>query len=271
MPAFIQISDPHIVAKGQLVCGHSDTNAALERAVETINARLPALGPVDCAIVTGDLTDHGTAQEYAHFSEIMADLHLPWLAIPGNHDSHAAMRSAFAREDWMPADGPIQWQRDFGPFSVIGLDTLDDGAHHGWLADDGYAFLDATLVNLKDKPVVVATHHPVMPCGITEMDADNLRNGAAMMDRLQRHPGPVRMISGHVHRAMTGQIGKVTCQIAPSTAHAVNRDQRMGAVHALVLEPGAVMLHAWVGAQGAGQLVSDILPVGQFAGPWPFE
>lgn len=270
MAAFIQISDPHIVPKGQLACGHSDTAMALRSAVASINARLPALGAVDCAIVTGDLTDHGTAEEYAHFAEIMQELALPWLAVPGNHDCHEALRAAFAGAEWMPAAGPVHWRRDIGPFTVIGLDTLLDGAHHGWLCEKGFAFLHRTLARLGERPAVVATHHPWMHSGIPAMDADNLRNGAALMERLQAHPGPVRMISGHVHRAMTAQIGKVTCQIAPSTAHAVNRDGRAEVPHGLILEPGAVMLHSWSETPQAG-LVSDLLPSGTFPGPWPFE
>ena len=270
MPAFIQISDTHIVPRGQLVCGHSDTATALRAAVASINARLPALGGVECAIVTGDLTDHGTAEEYAHFAEIMAGLALPWLAVPGNHDRHAPMRNAFARASWMPPEGPVQWLRDFGPFAVIGLDTLLEGAHYGHLREEGYSFFDQSLASLSGRPVIIATHHPWMHSGIPAMDADNLRNGAALMARLQAHDGPVRMISGHVHRAMTTQIGKVTCQIAPSTAHAVNRDTRAGAIHALTLEPGAVMLHAWSERPAPG-LISDVLPTGPFPGPWPFD
>ena len=96
MSSFIQITDPHIVAKGALVCGRSDTATALRLAVATINDRLPLLEGVTCAIVTGDLTDHGTPEEYAHFLEIMATLDLPWLAVPGNYDQRAAMRAACA-------------------------------------------------------------------------------------------------------------------------------------------------------------------------------
>ncbi len=66
------------------------------------------------------------------------------------------------------------------------------------------------------------------------------------------------------------QVGKVICQIGPSTAHAVNRDKRGDAVHSLTLEPGAVMLHAWIDQPPPG-LVSDILPIGHFQGPWPFD
>ncbi|MCR8827478.1 phosphodiesterase [Pseudosulfitobacter koreensis] len=270
MPGFIQITDTHIVEPGALVCERSDSASALRRAIETINAKLSLFDGIDCAIVTGDLTDHGTPQEYAHFATLMAGLNLPWLAIPGNHDQRDAMRTAFADAPWMPARGPVHWVRDFGPFVVIALDTLLEGAHHGELGPDGLAFLDASLAARGDQPVVVATHHPWMHSGIPAMDADNLRDGAAMIERLQAHPAPVRMISGHVHRAMTGQIGRVTCQIAPATCHAVLTDHLPDAALHLVLEPGGFSVCRWIDHPGPG-LVSDVIPVGNFAGPWPFQ
>ncbi|MBU2935554.1 MULTISPECIES: phosphodiesterase [Pacificibacter] len=270
MPAFIQITDTHIVEKGHLVCGVSDTNAALRKAVNSINNRLPALGQIDCAIVTGDLTDNGTPEEYAHFAEIMADLKLPWIAIPGNHDNRNAMRNAFARQHWMPSFGPIQWLQDFGPFAVLGLDTLLEGAHHGELSAPAFTFVDEQLIKLAGKPLVVATHHPWMYSGIPEMDADNLRNGARLMELLEHYSGPIRMISGHVHRAITGQVGRVLCQISPSPCHSVNRDQRKDAVHSLALEPGAVTFFTWHDGAQSG-LISDILSLEKSAPPVPFE
>ena len=270
MPGFLQISDTHIVAKGALVCGHSDTATALSRAVASINERLPALGPVECAIVTGDLTEHGADEEYAHFAEIMAGLDLPWMAIPGNHDRRDAMRKGFAGSNWMPRAGPVHWLRDFGPFVVIGLDTLLDGAHHGWISGEGLEFLDQCLTQASGKQVIVATHHPCMTTGIPAMDANNLRNGAELIARLRAYPGYVQMMSGHVHRAMTGRIGRVLCQIGPSTGHAVVRDNRLKGLHALTLEPGGFMVHSWTGDAERG-LYSDVIPVGAFPGPWPFD
>lgn len=270
MPAFIQITDTHIVEKGRLVCGVSDTNAALRKAVASINRRLPALGQIDCAIVTGDLTDNGTAKEYAHFCEIMEGLDLPWIAIPGNHDNRETMRSAFAAQDWMPAAGPIHWLRDFGPFAVLGLDTLLAGAHHGALSDEGFAFIDTMLAAHAGKPLVVATHHPWMHCGIAEMDADNLRNGAALMARLEQYSGTIRMMSGHVHRAITGQVGNILCQISPSTGHCVHRDQRENTLHSLALTPGAVTLCMWREGPQAG-LITDILSLDKIPAPVAFQ
>jgi len=269
MPAFIQITDTHIVPEGQLAYGKSDTAEALRNAVATVNSILPRLDPVECAIITGDLTDFGTPGEYGRLKALMGHLNLPYMAIPGNHDARGAMRAAFADADWMPGAGPIQWCRDFGNFTLIGLDTLVEGSHHGMICDAGFAFLDAALLAANGQPVVVATHHPWMHSGVIAMDTNNLRNGDALLARLEAYSGPARMTSGHVHRTLTTQIGTVTCQIAPAPCHAVNLSHRPDNVNALIMEPGGVTLWRWHNTPQPG-LASNVIPVGRFAGPWPF-
>ncbi len=268
MTAFIQLTDTHIVPEGQLAYGRSDTGAALVRAVESLRATLPQLDPVDCVVLTGDLTDHGTAEEYQRLRRILAPLPLPLLAIPGNHDSREAMRAAFADMDWIPASGPIHWHHDFGPFSLIALDTLVEGAPYGMICDRGLQFLDRTLNALGAQPVVVATHHPWILSGIAEMDRNNLRNGDRLCARLAAHPAPARVISGHLHRALSSLVDGILHQVAPAPCHAVHLDQRRQAVNSLTLEPGQATLYNWRGPLGG--LVSNTINLEQHPGPWPF-
>ena len=77
------------------------------------------------------------------------------------------------------------------------------------------------------------------------------------------------MLSGHVHRAMKTEIGKVTCQITPTPCHAVNLDHRLNSTNDLNLGPGAVTIRTWFETP-TPMLVSDVLPVGRFPGLWPF-
>ena len=86
MTRIIQISDPHIVPNGQLAYGEVDTAVALASCVETIDRLLSEIGSVDLVIVTGDITDFGTKEEYQRFREIMGHLSLPYRVIPGNHE-----------------------------------------------------------------------------------------------------------------------------------------------------------------------------------------
>ena len=245
MTRILQLSDPHIVPEGQLAYGVVDTAAALRDAVATFNRDLPLFGPVDLAIVTGDLTDFGTPEEYRRFREIMSALAVPYRVVPGNHDRREALRQAFAGESWMPASGPIHWSADLPDFGLIALDTLVEGAHHGALDPSALVFVQETLEGFAGKPVVVGMHHPPFATGILPMDVNNLRDSAALRALLEGYSGETRLICGHVHRSTTALFGSSIAMIAPGVSHSVTLDQRIENPHTLSLEPGGFMLHEW--------------------------
>jgi len=265
MTKVIQISDPHIVPDGQLAYGKVDTAKALAGVVASINEKLPQLGPVDMAIVTGDLTDFGTPGEYERFKQIMDSLAIPYRAVPGNHDVREAMRDAFTDEDWMTLDGPIDWAIELAEFVVVGLDTLAEGAAYGALNEASLDFLTGQLSRQADKPFLVGLHHPPFMTGINEMDLNNLRVADPLRKILDRHAAEVRLICGHVHRNTVFKFGNSLCQIAPGTSHAVTLEQRLGQMHSLTVEPGAFLLHEWRDGFVSHQVYS-----GDFDGPYEF-
>ena len=265
MTKIIQISDPHIVPHGQLAYGRVDTAAPLADCVETINRMLPQIGPVDMAIVTGDLTDYGTAGEYRRFRDIMEPLEIPYRTIPGNHDNCVIMRSGFSEQDWMPKSGPINWACEFADIALIGLDSSVVDQSHGHLSNTTLTFLKEHLDALQGKPVIVATHHPPFLTGKEKMDIQNLRDSEALKETLSEYCGELKLICGHVHRNIVTLFGNVICQIAPGTSHAVTMDQRVGAPNCLTKEPGGFLLH-----EMRGGLVTHSIPIGQFDGPWLF-
>ena len=265
MTKIIQISDPHIVPHGQLAYGRVDTAAPLADCVDTINRMLPQIGPVELAIVTGDLTDFGTAEEYQRFREIMEPLEIPYRAVPGNHDNREAMRSGFTDQDWMPQSGEINWMQEYADLALIGLDSSVPGKPHGHLTDVTLEYLVQALDSANGKTVLVGIHHPPFLTGKEKMDIQNLRDSAALSKILSGYTGEAKLICGHVHRNIVTLFGSVICQIAPGTSHAVTMDQRIDAPNCLTREPGGFLLH-----EMRNGLVSHHIPVGQFDGPWLF-
>lgn len=266
MSKIIQITDTHIVPDGQLAYGKVDTSAALADAVTTINRLLPQIGPVDLVVVTGDLTDFGSMEEYRRFRDIMAPLVIPYRAVPGNHDDRETMRDAFADQDWMPKAGPIDWIVELSDFVLVGLDTLVQGAPYGQLSEQSLAFLKESMDRHPKKPFLVGLHHPPFATGIQAMDNQNLRQAEPLRDILSTHPGGARLICGHVHRNVVTEWGGVICQIAPGVSHAVTLEQRVDATNTLTIEPGGFMLHE----MREESLVSHHIQVGPFEGPYPF-
>ncbi len=265
MTRIIQISDPHIVPKGQLAYSQVDTVAALANCVETINRLLTQIGPVDLAIVTGDITDFGTKEEYLRFREIMEPLRLPYRLIPGNHDNVVNMRACFSDQPWMSSEGPINWTFKFNDLVLIALDSSIAGRAHGNLSDNTLSFLADTLELQNGLPIIVAIHHPPIAIGIEKMDIQNLRDSGKLEAILSGYSGELRLICGHVHRNIVAPFGSIICQIAPGVSHAVSMDLRPGAPNCLTKEPGGFLLH-----EVRNGIVSHHIPTGQFAGPFLF-
>jgi len=69
-----QITDLHVVAPDQLYYGRVAANAQLQEAIAHINALTPR---PDVVLASGDLTDHGTAEEYAVLRDLLRALHRP--------------------------------------------------------------------------------------------------------------------------------------------------------------------------------------------------
>src|SRR3954451_23576679 len=91
MTILAQISDLHIVQHGETLSRIIDTATHLKKAVARINHLTPQ---PDAVLITGDLTNDGTEEQYQHLRELLAPLKVPFYVIPGNHDDREAMRAA---------------------------------------------------------------------------------------------------------------------------------------------------------------------------------
>ena len=226
MARFLQISDLHITAPGALVSGRLDTAGQLRAAIDTIGARLNAIGPIDAVLITGDISDDGSAASYDIARSELARLGLPLLVIPGNHDCRDALRSAFGDLPTMPPTGLIDWRFDIGGTTVIGLDTLVEGQGGGRLRPESLSFLSDALDASQGRRVLLALHHPPLRTGIRFMDAIGLENADALATVLERRTAPVRIVAGHVHGVHHGALGVHTVVTAPSTCSAFALDRR---------------------------------------------
>ncbi|MGB0694078.1 MAG: phosphodiesterase [Rhodospirillaceae bacterium] len=272
MTTIVQITDTHITGldpQGQprLAYGKVDTYAALKRAVAHINASQDRFGGIDAVIATGDLVDLGSAEEYRSFREIVAPLAPPLLLLPGNHDDPSTLRAAFPEASYLPAKGPfLDYTVQIGAVQVIGLDTTVYGKSFGRLEPEQLDWLTASLEASKDRPSLVFLHHPPFDTGIAHMDAQRLRNGEALLERLAGFDQLRLVAAGHVHRTITATVSGIPCAIAPSTAHAVGLDLRPEGPSAFDLEPGGVLVHHWTGQA----VTSHFSPTGPWDGPYPF-
>src|SRR5471030_1205605 len=125
-----QISDLHIKPPGQLAYGRVDTARAFERCVAALNEFAPR---PDLVVISGDLADTPVAEEYEYLKRLLDRLELPFVSIPGNHDSHELMRAAFPQAGYAFASGPLNQRIEIGGLDLVLLDSSVPAKPHGEL------------------------------------------------------------------------------------------------------------------------------------------
>jgi 3',5'-cyclic-AMP phosphodiesterase len=246
----VQLSDPHIGADW----APGDPVARLATAVRAVRALRPQ---PDAVLVSGDLADNATAAEYEQFRELLAPLRAPSYVLPGNHDDRRALHRHFGVPG---ADGdPVQYAVELGPLRLVVLDTTIPGEDPGALDAERLDWLDAALEAAPELPTLLAMHHPPISTGIPVWDeiglADTDRRALAAV--VERHPQVRRLVSGHVHRAITGELAGRAVLTVPSTYVQARLNFEMEQLE-LAREPAGFAVHALVD----GELISHVQPVG---------
>jgi 3',5'-cyclic AMP phosphodiesterase CpdA len=263
---FCQVTDLHVCPPGQLAYGKVNTNALTERALAAVGRFAPA---PDALLVTGDLSDDGAGEAYAALlAGIRRHVGFPVFAIPGNHDRREPMRRELASLGVGLCQGPfLHYVVEDLPLRLVMLDTLVPGQDWGELCAERLAFLEASLAAAPDRPTVVAMHHPPFASGIAFMDKQGLRNPAAFAAVIARHPQVLRVLCGHIHRAIYGQVAHAPAMLAPSPCHQLALALAPDAPGAFVLEPPSFAVHRWTEGEG---FASHISYVDSNGGPYPF-
>jgi Icc protein len=259
-----QITDPHIKLPGRLAYKRVDTAQMLRDCVETVRSLKQ---PPDLILMTGDLVDLGSPEEYEHLRSILAPLRQRIVVIPGNHDAREALCEAFRDGGYLPEKGFLQFViEDEYPLRIIGLDTVVAGEGRGELCTQRLKWLDDALARAPDRPTLIMMHHPPFDTGIGHMDAIGLTGKGEFAAIMKRHAQVELIICGHLHRTIRATVGGRPALCCPSPAHQVALDIDPNAPSAFRMEPPGFMLHWW---SGTG-LVTHTATVGQYDGPYPF-
>jgi 3',5'-cyclic AMP phosphodiesterase CpdA len=250
-PSFLltQLSDPHIGATW-----------AGEGSVEGLAAAVASVGEIrpqpDAVLMTGDLADHAADEEYDLLRELLAPLGAPVYVVPGNHDNRGALRRNF---DVPGGDSePVQYAVDLGPLRLVALDTTIPGEDPGALDGGRVEWLDSELSTAPDQLTLVAMHHPPIVTGIPAWDEIGLHDAdrQALAEVIERHPQVRRLVAGHVHRAIGGELAGRGVLVVPSTYVQARLNFAMQELE-LSADPAGFAVHAVVD----GELVSHVQSV----------
>lgn len=212
---FIHLTDTHMT----LPCHDGQqpqdfvlySEGSLPHELRAFLASLPERAPAAQAIfITGDLVDHGLAEEFDEYVRVLADSPLPVHVIPGNHDHmNGAHGAVVSRNNYLTNAGtPDLYERFLGPrwysFDIPGLHVVAMDWHSHELGIDHErqnAWVRQDLAAIPtDSPWILLFH-----------DQPN----ASILDEVPWQP--VAAFSGHWHTSRVIRVGDTLHVNSPTT------------------------------------------------------
>jgi len=204
----VQVSDCHVSSVPGTLYRGFDPFSGLKGLLPQIRA----FGP-DALVLTGDISEDGSTASYCRVHELLRELDIPLLALPGNHDEPEEMRRHFSSGPW---GGPY-FER-IGDWLIALLDSTIPGGISGELDEAEMDALAAGLADSNARYVLFALHHQPMAMGSRWIDRYALQDGDSFQ-RFVQDEGRSRGVAwGHVHQAFERKTGDVLWLGAPSTA-----------------------------------------------------
>ncbi|SDQ65360.1 Calcineurin-like phosphoesterase [Curtobacterium sp. UNCCL20] len=229
----LHLSDTHLTGDGALHQGSVDTTAALEGVL----ARVDSIPGVGLVVVSGDVSEDGSAESYAVVRDRVggwAERHgAALVAVPGNHDLREGFRQVLANGhvlgeggrplmhtmEYHPPTVPVSGQSVVAGRRVVTVDTSVPGAGYGEVSETALERLRTALAGepAPDGSIVVL-HHPPLPAPTALHDALKLRNPGALADAIRGTDVRV-VLAGHYHHHFAGSLAGVPVLVAPGVAN----------------------------------------------------
>jgi 3',5'-cyclic-AMP phosphodiesterase len=214
---FLQLSDLHLVPPGTLLAGVDPM-----RQMRSVLARIERLEVSPAfVIVSGDLTDDGSAESYKVFNEVLKELGggvTPVLLALGNHDDRATFRRVVLGEERADNHDPYYHSRLIDGLRVIVLDSVIPGDVGGALGETQLAWLEDELGAPAPRGNLIVLHHPCRLAGSAHPYPEFIvRDAAALEAIVARHRGRViGVLAGHSHQANSAPFGGTLHETAPA-------------------------------------------------------
>lgn len=186
----LQVSDCHVSAKPDA----DYRGQSADRNLWSLLDVMRSWGP-DLVLLTGDVSEDGSAPAYARVAVMLGTVGAPVLALPGNHDRPDVMRAHFPVGPW---DGPRVVEKP--GWMIVLLDSTEPGEISGSFSQHALEQLDERLRSSRADHVLVAMHHQPVPVGAPWIDRYALENPDRFFRFIDRDPRVRCVVWGHVHQ-----------------------------------------------------------------------
>jgi Icc protein len=132
--------------------------------------------------------------------------------VPGNHDVRDLMKVICQRPPFSYC--ATEKIRDW---LLVGLDSCVSGKAGGEVSNEELARFDDIVAANPARHIMVFLHHPPIPMGSRWLDSVGMKNGEALLKRLQAAQRVRLLVFGHVHQPYDAEHHGIQIIGTPST------------------------------------------------------
>ena len=207
------LTDTHLFAESDRLLVGIPTDASFQAVLAEVKQTLPN---VDLLLLTGDLSQDSSIESYQRMRNTLDRHQIPAYCLAGNHDDLAVMQKHLPSEYVNLARS-----LNIGNWKIILLSSVVIQSVQGYLAKPELIWLEEQLNCERDRPTLIAFHHPAVAIGSPWMDGICLTNQDQFWEICDRYPQIKVVINGHAHQDFD-QIhqtahNSVRCLVSPST------------------------------------------------------
>ncbi len=185
---FLHISDLHYAKDYQDKGGSfNKVFIKMRNPLEQLKSIIKQNEKYDFVLVTGDICEFGTVQEYREVKSILEDLFdCPVIGTPGNHDDIKNFELGF---------NSLFYVKEVKEAKIISFNSADVINDDGIISEETISDLKKELEKTTDKKVILITHHHLMKQQFVMKNAENSKK----VEEVIKKSKATAIFTGHTH------------------------------------------------------------------------
>ena len=208
----LQLTDLHLLSDSNCTVMGMNPLHSFQAVIEHVRNNPITKNP-DLIVVTGDISQDYSLGSYQHAYKLLKQFDCPVIGTTGNHDNPESFSLFFGKPtlEFTELSHLTNWR-------ILLVSSYLSQCIVGKISEHDLAFLQNSLATNNTQPVIMFTHHHLLPIHSKWMDNIRIANAKDFINIVDRQQNLKAVVCGHTHQATSADHRKVKYLTTPATS-----------------------------------------------------